>query len=447
MVDFESTNWFDQYLAHRREHPLRTAPELSDQLGIGQGEWQRFVSARHPLYGLLQQSGTIYGFPIEYPFQEPEFLPADPRLRAKLILIDLIFYSLQVKWEEKGSMEPTDYARLVDRAGKRLKTYFSGLLRQKESEEEASIEQLLFERVAVRRNIFDYSKTGINSHLFWDWYFCVQFMERDENEVPDADFFSKWRERKKELKVLTIKLLSAAVHSDKRLKRPERVLQNHFRRSIRSMSPLERARLDRMIRGGVMLHQIYIPPLSWIARRYLLDVCLMALYVDNKLQPEEADFLESLRERLDLQPEDVSESKLALGCFLVQYARDLHFFNSRKVSLSLIGDAIAENIQNIHKATRMEYRETIEMANVFGQVLRHQLRMGKEPRLPSEEEIAQAIDQLKDIPKFLPFFTFIFMPVPGITEAYILLAYSIEKMTGNTLRLLPTHFSRMVKRK
>ncbi len=56
---------------------------------------------------------------------------------------------------------------------------------------------------------------------------------------------------------------------------------------------------------------------------------------------------------------------------------------------------------------------------------------------PSEEEMEAAIKQLKDIPKMLPFFVFVIVPMPGATQGYVLLAITLEKFLGEKFSLLP----------
>ena len=157
--------------------------------------------------------------------------------------------------------------------------------------------------------------------------------------------------------------------------------------------------------------------------------------------------MQKLVQKLKLTNHDLLESKIELGFFLAAYGRQLNFYNNSRNAITLVTQAIGENMLNFRKATYLEYEETVDMANTFGLLLQKQLGLGKDQRIPSEEEIAFAFEQLKDIPKFLPFFSMIFVPVPGITELYILTAYSIERLSGNSIRLLPSNFSRMVKGK
>ncbi|MCF8248152.1 MAG: hypothetical protein K9J37_09025 [Saprospiraceae bacterium] len=91
-------------------------------------------------------------------------------------------------------------------------------------------------------------------------------------------------------------------------------------------------------------------------------------------------------------------------------------------------------------AFMMESIETKNMVRTFVKQGKGQILLSKQSEPPTEEEIRDAMEQLKDLPKFLPFFIFIAVPVPGVTESYVLLAVSLEKWLGQKFSLLPSHF-------
>ncbi len=97
------------------------------------------------------------------------------------------------------------------------------------------------------------------------------------------------------------------------------------------------------------------------------------------------------------------------------------------------------------KAFVMEGIETKQMVQVF-------VRQGKDRLLdsfdnpPTELEKQQAMEQLKDLPRFLPFFMLLSMPLPGVTESYVLLAVTLEKLSGSRVTLLPSNFRNVFRR-
>lgn len=95
----------------------------------------------------------------------------------------------------------------------------------------------------------------------------------------------------------------------------------------------------------------------------------------------------------------------------------------------------------------VEGKETKQMLHAFLRAGRGRLLVSFKSRNPSPEELKLAIEQLKDIPRFLPFFVVMVVPVPGVTESYTLLAVTLEKWLGHKFRLLPSEISKAIRSK
>ena len=98
-------------------------------------------------------------------------------------------------------------------------------------------------------------------------------------------------------------------------------------------------------------------------------------------------------------------------------------------------------------ALMVESLETKQMVQAFLREGRGRLLVSFKSRNPSPEELKQAVEQLKDIPRFLPFFIIVVVPLPGVTESYALLAISLEKWLGHKFRFLPSAFSDVIRDK
>ncbi len=95
----------------------------------------------------------------------------------------------------------------------------------------------------------------------------------------------------------------------------------------------------------------------------------------------------------------------------------------------------------------LEGVETKEMLHIYVRHGAGKLLLISKHRLPTEEELQQAKDQLKDIPRFLPFFVIIIVPAPGVTEGYALLAVTLEKWLGERVSLLPSRLREVFNKK
>ena len=86
----------------------------------------------------------------------------------------------------------------------------------------------------------------------------------------------------------------------------------------------------------------------------------------------------------------------------------------------------------------MEGVETKQMVKTFVKHGRGKIIKSSSKNGPTPEELQLAREQLKDLPKFLPFFMCIVVPVPGITEGYAVLAVTLESWLGHRISLLPS---------
>jgi len=93
----------------------------------------------------------------------------------------------------------------------------------------------------------------------------------------------------------------------------------------------------------------------------------------------------------------------------------------------------------------MEGVETTQMVKVFARQGTGKLRITPAHRNPTPEELRQAVEQLKDIPRFLPFFVIVVVPVPGMAEGYALMALTMERWLGDRTKLLPSRFRHLLK--
>lgn len=434
--------WLEEYKAHRFVTPL-----VLDVMPWGEmAEREAFAPVLDPYYQMLQHSGLLYGLPVVYPFTDPKFRELPDFRRAKYVLLDMLLFTALQEMEQYAITASS--SERVSQAVAWIESYYEGMAAVDDKNKADSLGEIIFGRVSFRRNWFDFSKKGINNHLFWDWFFFRRFVQDMLAEKRyDKTWFRALVEEKKAMKLLTHRLIIAAFYSDGEIAKSERLLLHYFLKSARLFPRATRQRIRGWMKTGLRLYQIQIPPVEPIVRQYLLDTALLALLADQEYGEREQVFARELAQKLNLSEEASYAARVDMSCFLVKHGVKLNFADLRKGSWLLLMSAFEENMYRMGHAAKEEYRETRDMALVFGQLLKQRLGKGDSEELPSEEEIVQALDQLKDLPKFLPFFTLFFVPVPGITEFYIFLAYGLERLSGDRLRLLPSNFSRMVKKK
>ena len=343
MINFKSNNWFDQYIEYRKKHSLEPNSIRPIAEGIDEGILERFSSLKDPFYLLLQQSGLIYGFPIHYPFLDPEdwIQKLHPRIKAKLILLDVMYYGA---YEENFRAKGFKSTEVAEQLGHLMRAYYESLQKHKRSDDLEVIEDLIIQRVKIRKNYFDFRKSGINTHLFWDIYFFLEYCEKvAEEDWSDEQGFKALFAEKKLVKKLTLNILAAATHADEKVDRHEKYLYRQFKQSSQLLSQEEQDDIKQVFEEGITLDEINIPNLNWIARRFLLDLSLVAVHADADIDEREEAFLQDLLVRLELTDDDLLSSKAELGCFLYIYGKKIHFYKGQKVGIQLLGEAIVEN--------------------------------------------------------------------------------------------------------
>ncbi|MFN0214257.1 MAG: hypothetical protein ACKVT2_08375 [Saprospiraceae bacterium] len=93
----------------------------------------------------------------------------------------------------------------------------------------------------------------------------------------------------------------------------------------------------------------------------------------------------------------------------------------------------------------MEGVETTRMVKVFAKHGTGKLRITAAHRNPTPEELREAVEQLKDVPRFLPFFVVIAVPVPGMVEGYALVALTMERWLGDRMKFLPSRVRHLLR--
>ncbi len=125
-----------------------------------------------------------------------------------------------------------------------------------------------------------------------------------------------------------------------------------------------------------------------------------------------------------------------------------------RISRLNLGKTTGSGLRRVTRMPRMllwafwlEGAETKKMLQTFVRKGKSQVLVSTASDTPTDEELKEAMAQLKELPKFLPFFVFITVPIPGMTEGYVLLAFTLEKWLGRRFSLLPDQFQKVFQKK
>lgn len=96
------------------------------------------------------------------------------------------------------------------------------------------------------------------------------------------------------------------------------------------------------------------------------------------------------------------------------------------------------------KAFYLEGKDYKEMISIFSILLMEKLNIKHRHDIPSSLEVKEAIKQLKDVPKIMPFCVLFLAPIPGILTSYTLLSYLIYRLSNKQINILPDRFNIVV---
>ena len=123
-------------------------------------------------------------------------------------------------------------------------------------------------------------------------------------------------------------------------------------------------------------------------------------------------------------------------------------YNSFKDFIKYKSNRAKDISKNLVGAFKKEGLETAEMASVFNRLLRKKLNLKNRKDTPTKEELDEALKQLKDVPKLLPFAAVMLAaPIPGSSTMYIIFGYFLNKKTKGKINILPDSFYNVLNKK
>lgn len=207
------------------------------------------------------------------------------------------------------------------------------------------------------------------------------------------------------MRVLILKIIAVAANADEKLTGEEKNLFQFFLHSAH-LSPSRAREATDFLTDIHSLDQISLEHVdSWLLKKYILELAILTIWADKKVESSEKEMVKQLQKKLNLQDEEVEYSMMAIEGFVLENARHIHFlqdkhsfFIVKKMYEQRVGSLINYN----KKAIIQEIRESRELWTL--------MEKGRKNGLTPEEK-QKVQTQLLDILKCLP--PFIIMALPG----------------------------------
>src|SRR5258708_3839047 len=310
--------WLNEYLDFRQELlQERTA------------EGRKYSHPDHSLYRVIQPTGLMYGQPVKT-FDHPDSVLWDTKDSMKILLAEslisssLLFHDKPVKDPDEMSvvtMKTLDgitnfYNHVFPELATPTKTLFG---RKKTSLE-------LAERILEKRIEHTSESKGNfwmllfhNSLLFLDIFIFGQWIHTNADKIV-SDFFKYERE---ELRTSLVKIMAAPAHSHNIVEFEERKLMEFFLQSAHLPSE-KRKECQEIFEKGISIEEINLPTNnSWILKKYFLEMAILTIWADKKVEDLELAFLKRLADTLSFSEDELENSMIAIEGFVLEHWDDL----------------------------------------------------------------------------------------------------------------------------
>lgn len=308
------TGWLKNYLEFRKD--------LMKDLSSGRS---RSTHPEHSLYRVLQPTGLLYGQAVGS-FQMPEEEEWGSKDKMKILLAESLVSS-SLLFSDKPVNNLNDLSEAMMKAVENIGNFYNNIFPEMATTSKTIFskkrtplevaEKILEKRVELSSNEEGNFWAGFfhNSLLFLDIYIFGQWIHTNADRIV-ADYFRYERE---ELRFSIVKVIAAASHANKEIAFEERRLFELFIESTNLPSEKKKEAL-KIFQEGIVINEINLPAEnSWILKKFFLEIAILTLWADKKVEQIELDFLQSFSKYLNFNDDDMENSLIAVEGFVLEH--------------------------------------------------------------------------------------------------------------------------------
>ena len=401
--------WLTEYLEFRRDMLQSFFVESKED--------------RHPeesLYRLLKPNGLLYGHPImkqEIDSVEEELSNLN---KMKILMAESLINGALILHHQEVNNED-DFSEVIMKTVHNIGDFYNKvypelsvssrtLFGRKKTPLEIA-EKILEKRIMLNEKNGDFWVNFFNnSLLFLDIYFFGQWMHANVDKNV-AVFF---KAEKETLRFSVVKVLAAAAHANKIIEEEEQGLFNYFLDSSH-LNAKQKVLAKEMFKNGVPLSEIDLPTHnSWILKKYFLELAILTVWADRRLEDSEFNFLQEFNAKLGFFEQDLENSLLAVEGFVLEHWDFL-------ADLRKEHDYKEVSEEYIDRIRQMAERNAMRIANeIQGKSEMNRLLEKAKQNDLSDEEAHLLKDDLIAVLKKVPTFVIIGLPTTFLTLPMLL---------------------------
>ncbi len=359
----------------------------------------------HSLYRVLQPTGLMYGHSVGH-INLPDVEEWDARDKMKILLAESLVSS-SILLNEKPVSNPEEISALISKAVENIGNFYNNifpematpaktLFGKKRSPLEMA-ERILEKRIELTSGLENnfWAYFFHNSLLFLDIFIFSQWIHTNADKIV-ADFF---RYERDELRFSVVKVIAAASHASMEVVAEEKKLLEYFINST-NLSSEKRKEAFVIFENGINLNEINLSSNnSWILKKFFLEIAILTLWADKKVEQPELDFLNDFSVHLNFSEDDLENSMIAVEGFVLDHWEQLDRLQNRQ-DFQQVSEKFIQRIANIaHKNKGRLLKELQSRQDIMAL-----LQKAKASELSADEKVhlqSQLIVVLKSIPTFV----------------------------------------------
>ncbi len=386
--------WLKDYLEFRKE--------LHADLGANGNKGSH---PEHSLYRIIQPTGLMYGQSmgnIEHPNQDEW----DQRDKMKILLAESLISS-SLLFQDKPVTNPTELSNVIlqtiDNIGNfynkifpELSTSSRTILGRKRSALDLA-EKILDKRIEHTEEYTSNFWVSFfhNSLLFLDVYIFGQWIHTNADKIVE-DFF---RYERDELRFSVLKVIAAAAHANDEIAFEEKKLFDLFLDST-DLSTVKRKEASKIFETGIAIESIDLPSEnSWILKKFFLEIAILTLWADKKVEQVEQDFLKRFCLYLNFNDEDLENSLIAIEGFVLEHWGQLDHLQN-KHDFDSVSEQFIKRVARLAEKNQSKLirgiHESADVMNLLNKAKSNELTDEEKERMRKE-----LIVILKTVPTFV----------------------------------------------
>jgi len=401
--------WLKEYLDFRKD----ILKDLNENV-------KRSNHPEHSLYRVIQPTGLMYGQPVG-DIALPESEQWSEKDRIKILLAESLISS-SLLFHERPIKDADELSQVLFKSIEKIGTFYNTIFPELSTptktffgKKKTPLE--LAEKILDKRieNSSDFNKNFWtqffhNSLFFLDIFIFGQWIHTNADRIV-SDFFKFESE---ELRFSVVKVIACAAHANANVEYEERKLLEYFLHSS-DLSPEKKKEAKKLFNEGISIEEINLPTNnSWILKKYFVEIAILTIWADKRVEDSEMDFLKRLSIHLGFSNDDLENSIMAIEGFVLEHwdqlntlqnKQDYHEVSERFVSRM-------SKITGTHKNRLIkEVQDSKELMNLLVKAKSTEL---------TEEEKKKMQEMLIFILKSIPTFVIIALPQRFLTLPMLL---------------------------